>query len=334
MRRSIGFFSLVVALAGCAARRPPERWLLSYDGTWERQAPGAEFYRRALSGPAGRECDHSMFTGVIFLGLREATNGRWFAAWMNTDRSNDASFEDWLAYIDTLTSTRGPFSRLAAGGGTVSGRKLAVAVMIPAVARGARALGSGAGPVPVVTRVERERLYGAYIDTLRARFARGGYSRLDLDGVYWLDEAVWGGSGASDDPAPAIAAAHARGLRILWIPYFGAGGAERWKEMGFDAAWQQPNYFFDARLSRARLDTALRRADAAGMGLELELDKRLAFDSAARRRLRESVATVGRAGNRNLAVYDGAGALNELFTSSDPALRETAADVARLLCSR
>jgi hypothetical protein len=333
-RRLFGTGLLALALAACATRRPAERWLLSYDGSWQRSST-VDAYRRALAGPVGNECSGGLFSGVIYLGLRETGSGRWFAAWMNDERSNDATFADWTGYLDTLTAPAGPLSRLDAAAGGVSTGKLAVAVMLPAIARGRTTLGIGAGSRLAVTHADWQRLYGEYIDTLQARFARRRYSHLDLAGVYWLDEAVWSSAGGGEDaPSSAIAAAHARGLKVLWIPYYGAGSAQRWRELGFDAAWQQPNFFFDATLKAARLDTAVARADSAGMGLELELDRRVMSDSGARRRLRQSVAALKRARNRDLAVYDGAGALAELFTSSDPALRETAAAVESLLCQR
>ena len=178
-------------------------------------------------------------------------------------------------------------------------------------------------------------MYGAYLDTLILRFDARMSSHLRLDAVYWLDEAVWASTAnGSDAPAPAIAAAHARGLQVLWIPYFDAGGAAKWKEFGFDAAWQQPNYFFDGSVPRSRLDSAVRRADKAGMGLELEFDKRILADSGSRRRLRESVRVVRRARNRSVVVYDGAGALYGLLTSTQPELRDAGISVVDLLCER
>lgn len=319
---------------GCTHRKPTARWLLSYDGSWQRSVAGNEFYVRTLEGPPELRCRGGLFSGVVFLGLREAGNGRWFAAWMNSTRSADATLDDWYAYTDTLTAENGPFRRLDAAAASAK-RKLSLAVMIPALARGRTTLELGGGGVGVVTASDRERIYGAYIDTLRLRFDRGAFAHLRLDAVYWLDEAVWGPTASgTDEPKPAIVAAHRRGLKVFWIPYYGAGGASRWRELGFDAAWQQPNFFFDSSLSSARLDTAVQRADAAGMGLELELDKRVVTDSASRRRLRESVLALRGARQRDLTVYDGGGALYELFTSSRPELRAAALEVAHFLCQR
>ena len=70
------------------------------------------------------------------------------------------------------------------------------------------------------------------------------------------------------------------------------------------------------------------------MGLELELDRRVLSDTAAQRRLSESIAAIGASHTKDLAVYDGAGTLYELFRSEQPELRRLGASVAALLCAR
>lgn len=283
-----------------------------------------------MKGPEGHECDHPLFTGVVFLGLREARSGRWFAAWMNPVRADDATLDDWFAYTDTLAAENGPLGRLEADAARIGMRRVSVAVMMPALARGRRSLPARSGSIAAATAGERSALYAQYLDSLRARVGRGSFRHVRLTAVYWLDEAVWGG----DEPSVAIVAAHARGLEAFWIPYYDAGGWDRWRELGFDAAWQQPNYFFGATLPRERLDSAVARARAAGMGLELELDRRVTVDSGARQRLRESIAAIRASNVRNLVVYDGAGALYELFTSEEPVLQAVGHEISELLCER
>lgn len=320
----------LLSIVGCTHHPAGARWLLSYDGSYQRSVAQEGFYARTLMGPDGDRCNHGLFTGVLFLGLREAAGGRWFAGWMNSVRANDATLDDWFAYLDMLTAQPGPLSRLDADAARVGAERISVAVMIPAIARGRRDLPSGTASVQVATADDRRRVYAQYVDSLRLKFARRVYGHLRLDAVYWLDEAVWGG----DEPLGASEAAHERGLGVLWIPYYGAGGATRWRELGFDAAWQQPNYFFDGRLPRTRLDSAVARARGAGMGLELELDRRVLTDTAAQRRLSESIAAIGASNTKDLAVYDGAGTLYEIFTSKQPALRRLGQDITTLLCRR
>lgn len=320
----------LLSIVGCAHDPAGSRWLLSYDGSYQRSVAQEGFYARLLKGPDGHRCNQSLFTGVLFLGLREAASGRWFAAWMNTVQPNDATLDDWFAYVDTLTAENGPLSRVDGDAARVGVARVSIAVMIPAITRGRRELPSGRATVAVATADQRHLLYAAYLDSLRVRFARRAYRHLRLEAVYWLDEAVWGG----DEPLGAIEAAHERRLKVLWIPYYGAGGATRWRELGFDGAWQQPNYFFDGRLARSRLDSAVARARGAGMGLELELDRRVLSDTSAQRRLSESIAAIRASSMKDLAVYDGAGTLYQLFTSEQPAPRQLGDDIADLLCAR
>ena len=65
-----------------------------------------------------------------------------------------------------------------------------------------------------------------------------------------------------------------KGLKFVWIPYWNAPGHERWKELGFDIAYQQPNYFFHDDIPYERLDNAIDTALTYGMGMEFECDVR------------------------------------------------------------
>ena len=110
-----------------------------------------------------------------------------------------------------------------------------------------------------------------FIDQLINRFAANGYKNLDLDALYWIDEdMVW----TDDFPKAITDYIHGKGLRFIWIPYYDAPGHERWRELGFDIAYQQPNHFFDKSIPDSRLYQAVDTARTYGMGLELECDER------------------------------------------------------------
>ena len=132
MRRQIVRLLLCLTVSGCTHQRPAERWLLSYDGSLQHKLTEGDFYVRTLTGPETRRCAGGLFTGVIFLGLRESGSGRWFAAWMNSTRENDATLDDWFAYTDTLTALGGPLRRLDSAASRVGTGRMTVAVMIPA----------------------------------------------------------------------------------------------------------------------------------------------------------------------------------------------------------
>src|SRR5205807_539995 len=121
---------------------------------------------------------------------------------------------------------------------------------------------------------------------------------------------------------PRVAAdIHSLGSRFLWIPSYGAAGAERWRAFGFDDAWLQPNYFFHADVPSTRLDSAVARARGADMGIELELDRRMfGGDWHFADRLLPYLSVLEAAPDlrrRSIAIYEGAGALFQLARSKD-----------------
>jgi hypothetical protein len=159
-----------------------------------------------------------------------------------------------------------------------------------------------------------------HVDSAIARFKALAPSHLELAGFYWVDESGRDASPVIPEVARGI---HERGTTLVWIPYWGRVPAgERWKDLGFDAAWQQPNYFFHPELPAARLDDACAFARAHGMGVMLELDGRVystpavfgprldaTFDAFSRMK-------VGKAAS--IAYYEGGGAFAALAASTDP----------------
>ena len=110
-----------------------------------------------------------------------------------------------------------------------------------------------------------------FIDQLADRFAKAGYKNLDLYGLYWIDEDM---VHTNDFPKQIKSYINDKGLKFVWIPYWNAPGHERWKELGFDIAYQQPNYFFHDDIPYERLDAAIDTALVNNMGMEFECDVR------------------------------------------------------------
>ncbi len=108
-----------------------------------------------------------------------------------------------------------------------------------------------------------------FIDQLVDRFNKANYENLDFYAIYWIDEDM---VHTNDFPKQMTDYVHEKGLDFIWIPYFKAAGAERWKELGFDAAYQQPNHFFNDNIPDSRLDEAVEIAKKYGMGMEFECD--------------------------------------------------------------
>lgn len=109
-----------------------------------------------------------------------------------------------------------------------------------------------------------------FIDQALERWRRAGFSNLELVGFYWdgetLNQAAQYEENLIKDTANYL---HERGLQFYWIPYYGAYGAEKWKELGFDAAMVQPNYSF-SDVDVRRLENVAAWARRYGTGIEIE----------------------------------------------------------------
>lgn len=115
-----------------------------------------------------------------------------------------------------------------------------------------------------------------FVNELVERFAKAGYKNLELSGLYWVDEDICHTKDLVKHIAPAV---HAKGLEFIWIPYYRARGYDRWKELGFDIAYYQPNHFFDKKIPDSRLDDACGEALNLGMAMEFECDSKAVYGS-------------------------------------------------------
>ena len=110
-----------------------------------------------------------------------------------------------------------------------------------------------------------------FINQLTERFASAGYENLELYGIYWIDEDM---VHTNDFPREIKDFIHSKGLEFIWIPYYSAPGSTRWKSLGFDIAYQQPNHFFSRDVPDSRLDEAIDLALAHNMGVQFETDEK------------------------------------------------------------
>lgn len=118
-----------------------------------------------------------------------------------------------------------------------------------------------------------------YKDKLINRWYQSEYKYLKLEGIYWFQELV-------DDAAPkerelirnVADMVHYHGFRFYWIPYYGAPGLEEWKNLGFDYAFLQPNYYQANEVPIERVQLTLDVANKYGMGVEIEGDEKFLRD--------------------------------------------------------
>ncbi|MCR8978320.1 DUF4855 domain-containing protein [Brevibacillus laterosporus] len=118
-----------------------------------------------------------------------------------------------------------------------------------------------------------------YKDKLINRWYQSEYKYLKLEGIYWFQELV-------DDAAPkerelirnTADMVHYHGFRFYWIPYYGSPGLEEWKDLGFDYAFLQPNYYQANEVPIERVQLTLDVANKYGMGVEIEGDEKFLRD--------------------------------------------------------
>lgn len=281
--------------------------------------------------PVGWFCE-----GAILLEL-QATSGRNYYPLPGVP----AQGQDWNAYLDSLFGKGGVLPTLDSAVAAVMAKLgpapggFRVALMIPYPAQIADTVWVGKRPFVTAGESGRRSVVEAYVDEVERRFAAARFANLRLLAYYWLNEGI-----RSDDTLlvhQASAIVHQRGRGFLWIPSFDAPGYSSWRQLGFDFAWLQPNYFFHTDLPATRIDTALSHARTQGMGIEIEFDTRMFMDWRFADRLAPYLSALGSAEAedmraRPIAIYAGDVALMRLARSTDPWQRALYARLVSILC--
>jgi hypothetical protein len=170
---------------------------------------------------------------------------------------------------------------------------------------------------------ERLAMLKWYIRTVRQRWNDAGYKNLDFIGWYWIHEHTEGEDGALLPEAAKLV--HADSGKFFWIPWFKSPGSDRWSDFGFDAAIQQPNYFFPKyKGTDERLYDAAERARQYRLGMEFELDGRAFLTPESRQRYLDYLRVGREEGFQNRALtawYMGPDALVQAALSDDPEKR-------------
>lgn len=178
---------------------------------------------------------------------------------------------------------------------------------------------------------DRVAAYEWFMDETRKAFQQKNYRHIELAGFYILPEVLsttWRPEYKRYDKViPAVAEyAHSCRESLFWIPYCLADGYKKWESFGFDLAYMQPNYYWEAE--KKPLPTTFQAIDKYRMGLELEFEYSMVenINGAAsaqtyRQRFQEYLAwarSSGVYGQRSIALYSGTDALHQLATSPLP----------------
>ena len=294
------------------ATSPPrafgQRWVLVYAGGINHRGHSVTNFERLLYAQVHSSIQRSLFDGIVCLDTH-SPSGHNFLSW----RPGPPEPRDYDAYLDTVLASGGALADVDSVVRAHSDTLLVV-LMIP------YPLGKVTHSPPGDSRIG---FIARYLERAESLFAARNFRALRLKGFYWLPEDV-----SESDTAIVqhfTTMVHWHGLQALWIPYYVAKLARRWHNLGFDAAFLQPNYYMNDSLGPARLDSALARAATWGMGLEIEFDRRLLKQPQYRPRLSTYLSALETPAGRRLkgvAVYEGAGALRDLAGADDDNLRQ------------
>lgn len=235
-----------------------------------------------------------------------------------------ATRADWDWYLDLLFAPQQNLAALnacLADVGRVLGqppRVTPIIIMIPHLSARLESFGDLGDGVELnpSENADRIRAFEWVTDRIMERWEQADLPHLRLWGMYWMHEGVSG----NDVEVVQATARHVRdrGLGFHWIPWFRAPGYDAWDGLGFDFAIMQPNFAFTAIPSGAlvpnedRLSVNAYEARRLGLGVEMELQSRVATDPADRLNLQLYL-------NHGVDELDGymAGAVRAYYQSYD-----------------
>ena len=172
-----------------------------------------------------------------------------------------------------------------------------------------------------------------FIDEVLKKWNEKNYQHIKLGGFYWVHEDAV----QSDEAIPFVKKyLEAKNYELFWIPYWGAKGKGEWEKLGFDFAWQQPNYFFETDIPKQRLADACSFAKEHQMGLEMEFDERVTKPE-----FRARFYDYVNAFKENnvwkrypVAYYEGGGAWMQMVNSNDPEMKKMVDTLGNLVVER
>ncbi|MGE5508049.1 MAG: DUF4855 domain-containing protein [Chitinophagales bacterium] len=318
--------------------------MLIYSGYYEPPILGTWMMRDAL--PYVAYLDRSgkvqdwFFDAFLFLGLQSGRK----RAFDSPARATAADKVDWQWYIDRLFADRqqiAAFDEATAYAGQELNQpdhksKIIIAIPNPHTVLDDFGDVDGDGTTENFTANDRtvddavrDRVKAVkwYVDQTLAKLKEKNFQHLEIVGYYWLEEKINFNAKSEVPTIQAVAKyLHDKGLKFYWIPYFKSSGFREWKDLGFDVAIMQPNYFFTASIPVSRFKETVDLAKQYNMGIEIEGEGRM-LDAAGgqwRDRYYEYLnqgIDQGYMKDAIKAYYQGAKALLDASRVSDPQIR-------------
>jgi len=223
---------------------------------------------------AGKE--HWLFDSFLFLEVQTG-DGRYFE---NGFDGPGARKEEWKELVDKYFAPNGPIVRLNASISNSTMRlgvpkyKRRLIISMPAAFKDQKDWGEISGrAMDFSLTSDCVSACSWYVDYIMQKFNEANLSYLSLDGIYFVAEQL------TDNRhyLPAVADyIKSKNLKFYWIPYWGADGMGEWKDMRFNSAFLQPNYFFASQKPdyETFFNDVITYAKSKNMALEMEFDER------------------------------------------------------------
>lgn len=280
---------------------------------------------------------HWLFDGFLFLEIFDNIKGYEYDHGFGYKTAGKEQWE-WLLdrYFgqgkgpDALESILDSLSK--AGKTPVRTRK--VIISIPCPAKGFTEWGELNGKKADFNKTEDQIAASQwFIDKVLDKWKNKKYKHIQLEGFYWVHE-----DAVQDYEIIPVVNEYLKKkeMKFYWIPYWKAPKAEQWSSLGFDFAYQQPNYFFSTDIPYQRLDDACLFGEKNAMGMEMEFD-----DNVTKPEIRtryydyiKSFETNGVWASRRVAYYEGGGAWLQMSKSNDPEMKKMVETLSDIIIAR
>ncbi len=291
-------------------------FVLVYAGSASRPNWNVDDFLKLLRCDGTEKEDRAFFQSFVILETRTDTQKALAHPSPKRPASGPADYQDWIELLDRWFGAGGVLENLNVASRLAGGDKVDVWLGLPEPIVGGTFVFSSTGPVVVSSEEDKVRAINWFVERLFQRWLSAKFDRLNLIGFYWVDESL---SNTKAILSPSMRFAKRRfsdlgfkgGLKYLWIPFWKSPDRDRWKDLGFDLAVFQPNYYVKNDVPFRRLNDAVDQAVIRDAGFEIEVDAKV-FSDEWRARKAMSYIDVALSSSKSLSVigvYHGNGAL-------------------------
>ena len=261
--------------------------------------------------------EHWMFDAFLYLEIHTG-RGKMFASGY-TDRPTDQ--QDWKRLADHYLQADtcvGALDKTIEAAKQRLGKpetKHKVVIGLPEPLKNQKNWGTASDGRKLDLAKDEDRIEACrwYIDYVCKRFKEMKYKNVELAGFYWIAEEATNTRTIIHQVGEYL---NKLDLSFNWIPWFRSDGFEEWKDLGFNYAYLQPNFFFNETVPYSRLNDACKLAKQFDLDMEMEFDERV--QTGFGYRLYDYMKAFKQNGcwhTKRLAYYQGCLALYNLYVS-------------------